>query len=519
VLVHLYERYGVDLVHELEGMYAFAIWDGRRRRLLLVRDRFGEKPLFYTERDGTLVFASELTSLLAGIRDIPTIDTAALDAYFTYGYVSADRSVLAGVKQLRAGHLLVWDADRQRSNIRRYWRPPGHGDGRNRPLSELVSETAELLDRSVKSRLISDVPLGVFLSGGVDSTLVAVLAARHTAGRLKTFTVDYDVGSVGERAGARAAATAIGSDHHELVLTTNTVRDLVPGLLGQLDQPLADPAFVPLWALSDFARSHVTVAVGGEGADELFGGYPRYRWLARGAALPRWMPRRLAAATAGSIGRASGRRQLSRLGDVLAPSPLLERHVDWVTAKRRRLRARLYGPRLREVLRDAPVEAPAGVEFSEDDVVGSLMRLDQLQWLPDDVLAKADRATMRASLEFRTPFLARELVEFAATVPPEVHVKEGGKLLLRRVLRRIAPDVRCGRKVAFRTPMAEWLRGPLASALTGQLSESRLYSDGWLERETVASWIRTHSAGHSDMSQALWPIFVLGCWYAENLPV
>jgi asparagine synthase (glutamine-hydrolysing) len=519
VLVHLYEDWGGDLVQELEGMYAFAIWDSRRRRLLLCRDRFGEKPLFYTERGGTLTFASELTALLAGIDAAPELDPRALDEYFTYGYVPGGGCLIHGIMQLAPGHLLLWDADKRTSDVRPYWRPPSFQPGPRRPLDDLVEEAAALLDQSVASRLIADVPLGVFLSGGLDSTLVAVLAARHIGGRLKTFTVDYDVGSVGERAAARAVAAAIGADHHELILSTATVRNSVPAMLAELDQPLADPAFIALRALAEFARREVTVAVGGEGADELFGGYPRYRWLARGASLPGWVPRRLPALAATRVGRVSGLERLARFGDVLAPGSTFDRHVGWVTSHRQNLRERLYGPRLREVLeRRELLEPPPDVDLENGDVLGSLMRLDQLDWLPDDVLAKADRASMRASLELRTPFLSRDLAEFAATVPPRVHVQGGGKLLLRHVLRRAMPALQLqSAKTAFRTPCAEWLRGPLAPALRTHLSESTLYRDGWFEREAVASWVSSHCAGHADMSYALWPVFVLGCWCDANM--
>ena len=519
VLVHLYEERGVDVVHELEGMYAFAVWDARRRQLLLCRDRFGEKPLFYTERGGTLTFASELTALLAGIDGASDIDPRALDEYFTYGYVPGDLCLMRGIKQLRPGHLLLWDADRRSSHIRPYWRPPFFEHGPRRPLDDLVDETAELLDLSVESRLIADVPLGVFLSGGVDSTLVAALAARHKPGHLKTFTVDYDVGSVGERAAARAAAAAIGADHHELILSTATVRSSVPTMLGELDQPLADPAFVALRALAEFARHEVTVAVGGEGADELFGGYPRYRWLARGARLPGWIPHRLPALAAQGIGHISRLERLGRLADVLAPVSTFERQLGWVTSKRRNLREQLYGPRLREVLEDGrPLEPPYDIDLNDGDLIGSLMQLDQLHWLPDDVLAKADRATMGASLEMRTPFLSRDLAEFAATVPPDVHVQGGGKLLLRHVLRRTIPAFQLkDAKIAFRTPCAEWLRGPLAPAVRAQVNESALYSGGWFKRETVAAWADSHCAGRTDMSHALWPVFVLGCWFDANV--
>jgi asparagine synthase (glutamine-hydrolysing) len=315
---------------------------------------------------------------------------------------------------------------------------------------------------------------------------------------------------------ARAAAAAVGAEHHELTLTTADVRDCIPATLAALDQPLADPAFVALWALAKFARREVTVAVGGEGADELFGGYPRYRWLARRATLPERVPRRLPASVVRSLARASGSARLARLGDVIVPGSTLERHIDWVTAERRNLRNQLYGPTLSDALAEAdPLDPGLSIDFENGDIAGSLMRLDQLHWLPDDVLAKADRASMRASLELRTPFLSREVAEFAATVPAAVHVRGGGKLLLRRVLRQKVPTLQHAPKTAFRTPVAEWLRGPLGRAFDSHLDGSSLYRDGWFEPKTVAAWARSHSTG-LDMSHALWPVFVLGCWYDAN---
>jgi asparagine synthase (glutamine-hydrolysing) len=512
VLAHLYEERSVELVHDLEGMYAFAIWDSRNRRLLLVRDRFGEKPLFYTERQGVLTFASEVTALLAGIKGRKELDARAVDAYFTYGYVPGDTCIVTGIRQLEPGHLLLWDAERRAPQIRPYWTPTPFRAAERRPIEDLVDQTEELLERAVRSRLIADVPLGVFLSGGVDSALVAAFATRHAVGTLKTFTVDYDVGAVGERVAARKAATAIGADHQELTLGNSQVQESAPRYLGELDQPLADPAFIALRALSEFARREVTVAVGGEGADELFGGYPRYRWIARAASLPAWIPRQTTGAAFREFGRVSGYKPASRLAQVLSHRSTLERHVDWVTSNRRDLRGNLYGTRMRQLLATSgDLETPCGVNLESGDVLGSLMRLDQLRWLPDDVLAKADRASMRASLELRTPFLSADLANFAASVPPGIHVREGGKLLLRHVLRRTLPTLPPTRKIAFRTPCAEWLRGPLRSTLQGQLDDNSLYLDGWFEPKTVASWIRTHNAGRADMTHALWPVFALGC--------
>ena len=514
VLVHLYEDLGEDLVHALEGMYAFAIWDARRRRMLVARDRFGEKPLFYSERGGVLTFASELTTLLAGDSVAAELDPAAVDAFFVFGYVPGSDAMVRGVRELPPGHVLSWEAESPASRLRAYWRPPAAAQAPAEPFEHIVAEAGRLLERSVASRMIADVPLGVFLSGGVDSSLIASIAARISTHRIKTFTVGYDVGEVGETSEARRVAEAIGADHHELVLTEDDVAERIPELFGRLDQPLADQALVPLHALSEFARREVTVAVGGEGADELFGGYPRYRWIARATRLEEALPP-LPARAASAVARALPLRgRQARLADLLAPVPMLERHLDWVTDRRRHARAGLYGPALQEALRSDGVVQRVEANLNghpRDDAAAMLMQLDRGQWLPDDVLAKADRAGMLTSLEIRTPFLQRELSEFAASLPPEVHMRNGsGKAILRALLARHA-SVEQRRKTAFRVPAPQWLRGPLAPLMEAQLSAGCAYQEGWFDRDAVRSLVREHAHGR-DRSAVLWPVLAFGLW-------
>ncbi|MDQ3586766.1 MAG: asparagine synthase (glutamine-hydrolyzing) [Actinomycetota bacterium] len=516
VLVHLYEEYGDDLVHALEGMFAFAVWDERRRRLLLARDRFGEKPLFYAQSSGVLSFASELTALCEGGDVDGELDTSALDAFFVFGYVPGSRVILRGVRQLPPGHVLTWEPGGAQPTARPYWWPPPSAPGPRERLPELIAETRRLLEGSVRSRMIADVPVGVFLSGGVDSTLIAALAAQHSSSPIKTFTVGYDVGAVSEAETARATAVALGAEHRELVLTTADVATRVPALLAGLDQPLADQALPALHAVAELARQEVTVAIGGEGADELFGGYPRYRWLERAAGLEQHVPPFLGAQAMHALNAAPGAGRTRRLGYLFDRRPLLERHLDWVTERRRELRMDLYGPRL---------AAEAETERALDDltaradgrpatpVPAALMRLDQLHWLPDDVLVKADRAGMRVSLEIRTPYLHRELAEFAATVAPGVHVQGRGKALLRALLSEVLPGAGGRRpKTAFRVPAAHWLRGPLAPVLARQLAEGALYAEGWIDATAAQGLAGEHGAGTRDWSHVLWPLLSLGLW-------
>ncbi len=515
VLVHLYEEYGDELVHALEGMFAFALWDQRRRRLLIGRDRFGEKPLFYVERAGVLSFASELTALCAGTAVDGDLDEAVVDSFFVFGYVPGPEAILRDVRQLPPGHVLSWDAAANRSTIRPYWSPPSYAPRPPEPLDELVAETRRLLEASVRSRMIADVPLGVFLSGGVDSSLIAALAARQSSTPIKTFTVGYDVGAVSETRAAASTARALGADHHELLLSTADVASRVPALLAALDQPLADPALVALHALAELTRRDVTVAIGGEGADELFGGYPRYSWLGRAARWEGHVPAALAGRGARVLNGVPLRGRARRLPYLLDRQPLLERNLDWVTERRRTWRAGLYGPRLveqtddRRLLDDLAQRVDGHLTTS---VPQALMHLDQKHWLPDDVLVKTDRASMLVSLEARTPYLHRELAEFAASVAPGAHLANGGKALLRALLADVLPDGASRPKTAFRVPAADWLRGPLAPVLSRQLDAGCLYAEGWLDAAAASVAAAEHAAGQRDNSHVLWPLLALGLW-------
>ncbi len=522
VLVHLYEEYGEELVQALDGMFAFALWDERRGRLLLARDRFGEKPLFVHEHDGELLFASELSALVAAKPALRALDPAAIDAFFVFAYVPGPETIVPGVRQLAPGHLLSWQREDRRCRERAWWSASEERVAPRERLESVLAETARLFEESVAARMISDVPLGVFLSGGVDSTLVAIAAAKASSKRLQTFTVGYDVGAVSETAQARRMAAYLNSEHHEVTLTERDVAERAPALLASIDQPLGDRALLPLNALSEFARPRVTVALGGEGADELFGGYPRYRWLERSrraeAALGPVAARSLGSLLRGGAERA-GRGQ--RAAQRLAPAPLLERNLDWVTSERRHDRRALYGPRLAgvgasQVLADLSTRAgEPPLNGRGEGTVRWLMHLDQVDYLPDDVLFKTDRAGMLASLEIRTVFLNRELADFAASLDTSVHLAGGGKALLRAMLPAgVLETPRLGRyrKTAFRVPAADWLRGPLADVLRAQPEHGVLYSEGYFAREAVRALVGEHLAGARDHSERLWPLLALGLW-------
>jgi asparagine synthase (glutamine-hydrolysing) len=511
VLVHLWQEYGPDMVHALEGMFAFAVWDERKRRLLVARDRFGEKPLYYMERAGQLIFASELTALLAGTPIPAELDSSVVDSYFVHGYVTGPNAIVQGVHRLPPGHLIEWQPGAGMST-RCYWQPPEPTPELREPLDELVAEAGRLLRESVRSRLIADVPVGVFLSGGIDSALIAAIAAQESSGPIKTFTIDYDVGGVGEARAAGKAASRLGASHREVLLRSEAVSRDIPAVLARLDEPHADQALVAMHALARIAREEVKVVIAGEGADELFGGYPRYRWIARGNELRNRLPEGALAAANSALRSMPATYRSRQLGNLLAGGDTLERNLDWMTGHRRILRTQVYGPRMLDVASDTNLNGSLN-EASVSELMQSLMRADQMQWLPDDVLSKADRAGMLASLEVRTPYLHRELAEFAASVAGSVHIRGGGKLLLRRLLAETAPTAsRWRAKRAFSVPATEWLRGPLAPTLWEQIRSGRAFEEGWFDRDRVALMARQHIGRKRDWTNALWPVMAFGLW-------
>ena len=380
-----------------------------------------------------------------------------------------------------------------------------------------AAEAQRLFGESVATRMIADVPVGVFLSGGIDSTLVAVAAAHESTQRLKTFTIGYDTGSFDETARARRVARRLDTDHHEVTITEAEVAARVPGVLASLDQPLADQALVPLHALSEFAKPLVTVALGGEGADELFGGYPRYRWLERAGRVESVLPAAAARPLEGLLRYSSRWSSTALLAERVTPTPLLARNLDWVTGGRRRHRLALYGPRLAN-LDSARVldEVAARVGEPNGDSIGRrLMRLDQVDYLPDDVLMKTDRAGMLASLEIRSVYLHGGLAEFAASVDASVHLRGRGKTLLHAMLPPGMDTPRSPgryRKTAFRAPAAEWLRGPLAPVLDRQLERGAISREGYFDRRAAKALVGEHASRAHDHSDLLWPLLALGLW-------
>ncbi|MEB3328668.1 MAG: asparagine synthase (glutamine-hydrolyzing) [Candidatus Sericytochromatia bacterium] len=533
VLVHLYEEHGEGFVTHLTGMFAIALWDARQGRLLLARDRLGEKPLYWAELEGGLVFGSELKCLLAHGGVPRTLALPALSAYLACEYVPAPQAILQGVHKLPPAHLLVADAGGVR--VSPYWRldltprtPAPSG-------AEAAQALAAHLTRAVGLQLVADVPLGVFLSGGIDSSTVAAVAARELrargAGPLQTFSIGFADPSFDESAHARAVATHIGSRHHERVLEPGLLPALLPTVTALLDEPFADASILPTHLLAAFAREHVTVALGGDGGDELFAGYPTYQ-AARVASLldgaPAGLRLALAAALRAGVGwlpvshdNLSLDFKLKRFASALAATPL-QRHAAWLGAFDPALQARLLTADVRAALRDHDPWAAQAAAWEAGrglDGTARLLGVDLATYLPDDILFKVDRASMMASLETRAPLLDHQLVAWAAGLPSDLKLRGWQtKHLLKRVAAGLLPAAIVQRpKKGFGIPVARWLRGGLRGPLLELLSAERLRAGGLFEPAFVEGLVREHLDGRVDHRKLLWTLMMFEWWRERYL--
>jgi asparagine synthase (glutamine-hydrolysing) len=514
ILPHLYERFGIEFVERLRGKFGLAVWDARRRRLVLARDRLGVKPLYYAIVGERLVFASELKSVLAsGL--VPTeLDYDAIDAYLSFGFVPGPATPLAAVRKLGAGELLIVEDGAVRTE--RYWRyPVATPDVPHRGEDAYASELLELLDEAVRLRLMSDVPLGAMLSGGLDSSLIVALMARHVSGPVQTFSVGFrEAGASNELADARLVAERFGCEHHELELSYSDQDVDLEELVWSLDEPLADLSSLGFLALSQLASRHVTVALSGQGADELFGGYQRHRTAALAAPL-RHLPR---TARAGTARLASGTR-FARAARVVAADGAA---AEWIAAHSRlddRARARLVRGRLAELDggRAAINGATAGLT---DGGLPALLSLDAQLGLVDDMLHYFDRTSMAHSLEVRVPFLDHHLVEWAARLPSQFKVRGSQtKVLLKRVARGIIPDeIIDKRKIGFFNGAAgDWLRTQTSGAMADYLLDPGARINELVDRREVERLVVQHAEGRGDGGLLL-AILMLEVWLSTYLP-
>jgi asparagine synthase (glutamine-hydrolysing) len=528
VIVHAYEEWGDGCVDRFRGMFAFGIWDERRGRLLLARDRLGQKPLFYREDAGRLLFASELKSLLQ-LPDAPReLDPSAVNAYLLYQYVPHPQCILRGYRKLPPAHRAVYEGGRL--TVSRYWSPPFDEPPLNLPNDEWRERLRQTLSEAVRLRMRSDVPLGAFLSGGIDSTIIAGLMQRHSERPVQTFSIGFPVAQFDERRYAREAAAHLGTEHHEFVVEPQAVA-ILPKLAWHYDEPFADSSAIPTMYLSEVTRRHVTVALSGDGGDELFAGYDRYRAVALAEKfdhLPRplrgLLTNRLWQRLPASTRQKSFRRRLKRFTAALGMSPQV-RYTHWISVfdaeQRQRILSedlmRLAGfgdqPDADSFLLDAYRACP------DRDFVTRTTGADVLTYLPCDILTKVDIASMSVGLECRSPFLDHHVAELAARMPIGLKLRGGrGKRILTETFADLLPEsIRRRPKMGFGVPLDHWFRHELKPLLHEILLTPRALDRGYFQPAAVHSLLEEHTSGRADHSHRLWSLLCFETWHRTYL--
>ncbi len=519
MILAAWQRWGVDCLARLHGMFAFALYDLDKRQLLLARDRFGVKPLFLTRLpDGGVAFASELKGLLAHPQMRRRINPQALDAYLTWGYVPDTHSILSGVEKLQAGHFLLLEQGKPVPAQRRWW-DISFADRVSGSEADLSAQLVHLMREAVQSRMVSDVPLGAFLSGGVDSSSVVALMSEASAQPVRTCSIGFDVAALDETSYAQQVAQKFGADHEARTVASDEF-EAVDQLATMFDEPFADASALPTWRVCQLAREKVTVALSGDGADEAFAGYRRQVFHHNEERVRSLLPAGLREPLFGTLGRIWPKadwapRPLRAKATLLALAESGdEGYARGLSVTTPDARAQLYSDGFAHNLNG----------FRGEDELISIMRsaparsgLDRAQyadltfWMPGDILTKVDRTSMSVSLEAREPLLDHRLVEFAAQLPEAMRVKGStGKFLLKKCMERYLPsDILYRPKQGFVTPIADWLRGPLSAEARAISSSSVLAGSGWFNPKTLSELAETHISGRRDNSRILWQLLML----------
>jgi asparagine synthase (glutamine-hydrolysing) len=522
VIVHLYEEEGPDCVRSLQGMFAFALWDERRNQLLLARDRVGKKPLFYAHRDGAISFASELRALIED-REVPRdLDHQAIDCYLAYQYIPAPLSVFRAIRKLPPASTLVYRDGETR--IDRYWRLDYSRKREVADPRELHEEIRDTIRRATRRRMVADVPLGAFLSGGIDSSAVVAAMAEASSQPVRTFSIGFENEAFNELRYASRIAQQFGTEHHEFVVKPDAV-ELIPRIVHQYGEPFADSSAIPSFYLAELTRRHVTVALNGDGGDESFAGYTRYAGNLVARRLER-LPlslRRLAGAmgermpvnanVSSTLNRA---RRLAR-SLPLDPAARYARHMsyfDWLQ------RDELYTDEFQELIGDSLAPDVIGGPWYESngaDPIDVMLATDVETYLPGDLLVKMDIATMAYSLEARSPLLDPEVMELAASLPAELKMRgTEKKVILRDALRGWIPDEVLDRpKMGFGVPIVDWFRHDLRDWARDILLDPSTRERGWFDTGYVESTLDRHAAGLEDASSRIWALLVLELWMRE----
>ncbi len=525
-LLHAYEEYGSDCVSYFNGMFAFAIHDQKAGKIFMARDRLGEKPLHYYWDGNLFLFGSEIKSLLAHHAVPRRLDPLSLSKYLTYEYVPAPHTLFQNIKKVEPGHWLSLDIHGRQLTQETYWDLPLTDDNINYQSEEgYAEELLHRLDESVKMRLVSDVPIGVFLSGGIDSSMVAALAARHHNGPLKAFTVAFDDPSFDESKHARQVAAHLSLEHHVEMCEVRLMPEKIPSMLSYLDEPIGDASFVPTHMLSHFAGSHLKVVLGGDGCDELLAGYPTYQALK----LIRFynvFPSEIRA----MINRMAGMLPVSRAnisfdfkikqllrGAGVSPEVMF---FLWMGSFNESEKRELLTPSIRSSIFKKNVFEDLFDYIKQSNLKGEMERalyLSTKLYLQDDILVKVDRASMANSLEVRAPFLDHTLVEFIAHLPTPLKLhKLTGKYLLKKAASKLLPkNIIHRRKKGFGMPVGNWINGQLAPLFNEVLSPSNLERGGLFDPVFVAGLLQRHRSGAQDNRKFLWTLFAFQLWHEK----
>jgi len=519
VILHGYRQWGEACVERFHGMFAFALFDARAQSLWMARDRLGVKPLHYALlSDGSLIFGSELKSLLAHplLRRAP--DISAVEDYMAYGYIPDDACLVAGVKKLGAGETLRLVRGRPVSNPQRYWDVSFADRTKSKP-AELEEELVALMRQAVRSRMVADVPLGAFLSGGVDSSSVVALMAEASKQAVKTCTIGFDVASLDETAYADRIARRFATDHRSRIVSPDDY-SLIDTLAFHFDEPFADASALPTYRVCELAREQVTVALSGDGADEAFAGYRRHRFQMQGERVRALLPARLRQSLFGTLGRYYPKADWAPR-PLRAKSTLLELAGEGGEAYAASVGVTPYD--LRRHLFTQDVKTALGAYRAEDRYIAAMANapardaLDRAQyadiriWLPGDILTKTDRMSMAVSLEAREPLLDHRIVEFAARLPVSQRIRgNSGKYLMKKAMEPYLPqDILYRPKMGFVTPISDWFRGPLAGEATAVAGGSALAKTGWFDTKLLGKVAADHRSGLADHGRLLWQLVML----------
>ncbi|HKZ81518.1 MAG TPA: asparagine synthase (glutamine-hydrolyzing) [Pyrinomonadaceae bacterium] len=519
-IVHAYDQYGAECPNYLRGMFAFAIWDERKQELFLARDRVGKKPLLYASVNGSLIFGSEFSALLLHPDIGRDIDPEALDHYLSYVCVPAPRTAYRAIWKLEPGHTLRWHNGQ--FEVRRYWQPD-FSHKLELSEEEAGERAVEILREAVRVRLMSEVPLGAFLSGGIDSSAVVALMSEASSAPVKTFSIGFEEQDFSELHHARRVAEHLGADHHEFIVRPNAM-EVLPILVEHYGEPYADSSAIPTYYVARETRRHVTVALNGDGGDESFAGYERYaamRLAEKYHKVPALLRDAVVQQAIELLPSSEIRR--SRFRDIkrflqAASLPRVDRYLRWVSTFTSEAKQNLYSDNFRNVTANARASAIIDPWFARANgagIVDAALLTDIMTYLPNDLLVKVDIATMAVSLEARSPFLDHHVIEFAASLPEKLKLRGlTSKYLLKRILKKILPAENLKRrKMGFGVPIGHWFRGELQPFLREIILSEKALRRDLFKPEAVKQMVELHTRAERDYSHQLWTLLMLELWF------